>query len=212
MSSRISSILSIGSQGSSYSDRSSNGSRVPSSVHPARPSREPSPRPPSPVRNLPSPQDGQTYLSPPPSATLSPSLQGESDAPPLLRPTPMRTESPCGSRPGSRPQSRAGSRPSSSRAASRPGSPTKIHPLTPTTEHKLSKRKSWLPGRLRKEAREGMGSGHTSQAWLVTPQEKIEYDLCPLTKSQRVCGCLDCSWVTLHAESQAGTRAMERRW
>lgn len=100
-----------------------------------------------------------------------------------------------------RPESRSASRPasptnflalpptsrSSSRSASRPASPIKFlappttsHPLTPTTEPRLRRRKSWMPGKLRKESADEGTTANSPQAWIVMPKEKILYDLNPL--------------------------------
>lgn len=98
--------------------------------------------------------------------------------PPLLQPLPILPDSPNSSRhvsrnskPGSRAPSRSPSHPSS-----RPTSPTKL-----TIEsRKISKRRSWLPGKSRPESSDGGDGFQMQQAWIVTPQDKLPYDASPL--------------------------------
>jgi len=109
--------------------------------------------------------------------------------PPIfLNPLPIRPESSGGGRPvsgHSGPGSSAGSR-SGSRPPSRPASPIKSRPQTPTTEQKLSKRRSWLPGRFRAEAQDEGLDTQTTQASMITPQGKLPYDTSLLANFQKV--------------------------
>ena len=107
--------------------------------------------------------------------------------PPLLKPLPGRSESPTGSRPASRgsgPESLPGSHPPS-RPASRPASPITSRPQTPTNDQRLSKKKSWLSGKLQ-SSRGDEDMAQMPQAWIVTPQEKIPYDVNPLANFHKV--------------------------
>ena len=108
--------------------------------------------------------------------------------PPLLKPLPERSESPTGSRPvtrGSGPESFPGSR-SPSRPGSRPASPNTSRPQTPTTDQRLLKKKSWLSGKLHAGPPGGEDTAQMPQAWAVTPQQKIPYDVNPLANFDRV--------------------------
>ena len=247
MAKRLSSIFSMGSN---VSDQSSD-SRISSSIHPARPSRDQSQSPVLPLgeqRRLPgSEQHDPTKLlrksvpnlrptshlqdlheeqssgfTPPFDPTLLPRIEDDDvllNPPPLLKPMPMRAQSPAGSRDSSRPVSRGNpldsrpasrgipfdnrpaSRPPSSRSpsrppsqpASRPASPIRIRPqtptarpLTPTTEAKLAKRRSWMPAKLRKPEQDEGDHVDNPQAWMVAPHEKIPYDVSGLANFQKV--------------------------
>ena len=108
--------------------------------------------------------------------------------PPHLKPLPGRSESPTGSRPvsrGSGPESLPGSRPPS-RPASRPASPITSRPQTPTTDQRLLKKRSWLPGKSHAGSRGGEDIAQIPQAWVVTPQEKIPYDVNLLANFHKV--------------------------
>lgn len=234
---RISSIFSMGSN---VSDQSSE-SRISSSINPARPPREqsqspvyasgqrnpvnlslPDLRPTSHLQNLHNEQS--SGLTPPFDATILPRIEDDdvllNHPPPLLKPLPLRAQSPGGgslegsrpvsrgnpldSRPASRGNpfdSRSSSRPPSSRPpsrppsqpASRPASPIKFRPqtptarpLTPTTEAKLAKRRSWMPGKLRKAGQDGGDHVNSPQAWMITPNENIPYDVSGLASFHRV--------------------------
>lgn len=186
-STRISSIFSLGSTSSRRSGTSSDTSE---SLHPNKGSRDSTPAKlpqlstdvrlslstPD-LRNENSP--AQTSASPGLTPTFRQTTPIEWGAllPHLdsLKQPPQRTGSP-GSRSKSRPASIAGSR-----GGSRPASPTKpFRSLTPTHEARLSKRRSWLPGRSRPQSRD-VGGG-MPQAWVVLPgqEEKITYDVSPL--------------------------------
>ncbi len=144
------------------------------------------------------PQQYTPQQSPYLGASLSPTLEDNGallEPPQSLKPLPERPNSTPGSRPGSRPQSRAGrpvSRASNdnlaaSRGGSRPTSPAKHRPLTPTTESKLNKRRSWLPGgRSRSASQGGSEDVGVGQAWIITPQEKTHYDIHPLIGFHKV--------------------------
>ena len=108
--------------------------------------------------------------------------------PPFLKPLHGRSESPTGRRPvsiGSVPESLPGSRPSS-RPASRPASPSTSRPQTPTTDQRLLKKKSWLSGKIHAGSRGGEDIAQMPQAWVVTPHEKIPYDVNPLANFHKV--------------------------
>ena len=108
--------------------------------------------------------------------------------PPLLKPLPGRSESPTGSRPVSRasgPESLPDSR-SPSRPGSRPASPATSRPQTPTSDQGLLKKKSWLAGKLHSGSRGSEDTAQMPQAWAVTPQQKIPYDVHPLANFHKV--------------------------
>lgn len=181
---RISSLFSLGSQQPKV--------QLPPSPSPSRPS--PTSRKSSPV--------GQRLLnshSPTPiSAAHSPSLSishapdladvtknGVLLPPPLLDNSSLRTSSPTGSRPGSS----AGSAP-----GSRPGSPARhltapdslLRPLTPTTEARQAKRRSWLPGRSHGGSPGPVEAAHGLRAWVSGAGGRIPYDLSCLVNAQNV--------------------------
>ena len=166
-------------------------------------------RPTSHLQNLHNEQS--SGFTPPFDPTILPRIE-DNDVllnPPILRkPMPIRAQSPNGSSGGSRPvsrgnpfDSRSSSRPPSSRPpscppsqpATRPASPVKLRPptptarpLTPTSEAKLAKRKSWIPGKPRKAGQDGGDHGDIPQAWMVTPKEKTPYDVTALANFHRV--------------------------
>ena len=180
----------------------------------------PSLRPTSHLQNLHSEQS--SGFTPPFDPTILPRIEDDDvllNPPLLLKPLPIRAQSPNGSSEGSRPvsrgkqmdsrppsrgspfDSRSNSRPPSSRPpsrppsqpASRPASPIKLRPptptarpLTPTTEAKLAKRRIWMPGKSRKEGQDGGDHVNSPQAWVVTPREKIPYDVSGLAGFHRV--------------------------
>ena len=247
MAKRLSSIFSMGSNVSNQSS----DSRISSSIHPARPSREqsqspvlasgaqrrlpgseqhdptkfsresiPNLRPTSHLQNL--HEEQSSGYTPPFDPTLLPRIEDDDvllNPPPLLKPMPMRAQSPGGSRDSSRPVSRGNpldsrpasrgnpfdnrpaSRPPSSRSpsrppsqpASRPASPIRLRPqtptarpLTPTTEAKLAKRRSWMPGKFWKPEQDEGDHVNNPQAWMVAPHEKIPYDVSGLASFQKV--------------------------
>ena len=105
---------------------------------------------------------------------------------------PVSRGNPFDSRSSSRPPSSRPPSCPSSQPASRPASPVKLrpptptaHPLTPTSEAKLAKQKSWIPGKSRKAGQDG-DHGNIPQAWIVTPKEKIPYDVSALANFHRV--------------------------
>ena len=102
---------------------------------------------------------------------------------PILKPLPIRSESPSGIRPFS--PGSAGSRPGS-RPPSRPDSPIKSRPQTPTKEKRLSRRRSWIPGKGRTEIQEEQVT-YPSQAWVDMPDDNVPYDVNPLANLQQVC-------------------------
>ena len=108
--------------------------------------------------------------------------------PPLLKPLPGRSGSPTGSRSVSRasgPESLPGSRPPS-QPGSRPASPITSRPQTPTNDQRLLKKRSWLPGKSHAGSRGGEDMAQMPQAWVVTPQAKIPYDVNPLANFHKV--------------------------
>ena len=121
--------------------------------------------------------------------------QNEAQYPsPLIKALPERPDSLDGSRPSTRAgrsEARAGGIASHSRDASRigsrSGSPAMFRPLTPTQEGKIKKRRlSWLPGKSGEELPGGQDVAQGAQAWVITPQEKLPYDLAPLLRFQVV--------------------------
>ncbi|KAL9131332.1 MAG: hypothetical protein Q9217_000711 [Psora testacea] len=122
----------------------------------------------------PTPEDGNGMLQPVP----------------LLKPSPEGSNSPGGSRASSsigRPERHVGSYSrDGSRVASSPCSPSTFRPLTPTKEAKTKKRRSWMPGKTTLEMQNGHDIAQTAQAWVITPQEKMPYDLSPLLHFQPV--------------------------
>lgn len=248
---RISSIFSMGSNVSDQSSESRISSSIhparplrEQSQNPAYASREQSPvlgsgqrnpvnvarkslpdlRPTTNLHNLHNEQS--SGYTPPFDPTILPRIEDDDillNMPPLLKPLPLRAQSPGGSLAGSRPvsrgnpldsrpasrgnpfDSRSNSRPPSShppsrppsrplsQPASRPASPIRqrpqtptARPLTPTSEAKLAKRRSWMPGKLRKPGQEEGDHANSPQAWIVTPKEKIPYDASGLATFQRV--------------------------
>ena len=101
---------------------------------------------------------------------------------PLLKPLPAPSGSPSGSRPvssGSRTESLTGSRPPS-RPVSRPDSPNTRRPQTPINDQRLAKKRSWLPGKFYTVSQCGEQISQAQQAWIVTPQQKLPYDVSAL--------------------------------
>jgi len=98
--------------------------------------------------------------------------------PPLIDPSPLRTSSPTGSRPGSRPASPI-------RPLHPPDSPRR--PWTPTTEAGRAKRRSWLPGhRGHGESPATAEAAHGLGAWISGAGGRIPYDLSCLVNAQTV--------------------------
>ena len=117
--------------------------------------------------------------------------------PPPLKPLPGRSDSPTGSRPvsrGSGPESLPGSRPPS-QFGSRPTSPITSRPQTPTSDQRLLKKRSWLPGKSHAGSRGGEDMAQMPQAWVVTPQAKIPYDVNPLANFHRVTSSRRIQWL-----------------
>lgn len=152
---------------------------------------------------LPRIEDDDVLLNPPPLLKPLPiraplpdgSLAGsrpvsrgnQMDSRPASRGNPFDSRSssrPPSSRPPSRPPSQPASRPESPTKL-RPPTPT-VRPLTPTTEAKLAKRKSWMPGKLRRTGQDGADQANSPQAWVVTAKEKTPYDVSGLASFQRV--------------------------
>ncbi|KAL9099478.1 MAG: hypothetical protein Q9163_005029 [Psora crenata] len=151
-------------------------------------------RPASPPRIIQGVHEGRpsmhsTYLE---TLSLSPAPgEGESaflQPPPLLQPLPERPGSPAGSKTSSRagrPDSKDGNR-AGARASSRPSNPSMLRSLTPTNEPKLLKRRTWMPGRSVQVPENGHDAAQSAQAWIITPEEKIHYDLTPLLEFKPV--------------------------
>ena len=191
---RISSIFSIGSNSSAKSGTSSSTSE---SLHPDKPTRNPEKLPQLSTDihvslsapDLPDLRNGQSPAQTSASPGLTPTFPSTTPIEPgslvphfdSTKQMPRRTGSP-GSRSNSRPASRTGSR-----GGSRPTSPTKgFRPLTPTQDAKLSKRRSWLPGRSRPVSRDGAGA--VPNAWILLPgtEERKSYDTSALASLGRV--------------------------
>ena len=58
-------------------------------------------------------------------------------------------------------------------------------PTTPS-EGRLTKKRSWLPGKLHNKVESGADNVHTPQAWVVSPQGNIAYDTSRLVMAQPV--------------------------
>ena len=190
---RISSLFSIGSTSSEKSGASSNTSE---SLHPNKPSRDSSPAAlpqlSTNIRVSASNPDLRNEHTPTKSASpgrLTPTLRPTTPIERgnlLSQMDPARDSSQRSMSPGGRPNSGPASRPGS-RANSRSSSPTKFfRPLTPSQETKLSKRRSWLPGKTQPESHDG--AGELLRAWPLDPdqQESTKYDLAPLANFRRV--------------------------
>ena len=190
---RISSLFSIGS---SSSEKSGASSDITASLHPDRTSHNSSPanlpQLSTDLRvsaSIPDLRNGHTPTKSTSPGRLTPTFRPTTPIEPgnlLPQMDSMRDSSQRSTSPGSRSNSRPASRPGS-RASSRPSSPTKFfRPSTPTQETKLSKRRSWRPGKTRPESHDG--AGEMLHAWLLEPggQESNKYDLAPLANFQRV--------------------------
>ena len=139
----------------------------PGSFRGARPQSATGSRPTSPIKNFSRPS------SSPGSGPASPSKD-------FLQPLTPSSET---GRP-SRPTSTVGHI-----SISRPTSPVKhlARPATPTSEKKLSKRRSWMPSRSKQDSSEVLDGAHTSpQAWLLAPDQQRPYDASTLVTFQRV--------------------------
>ena len=109
--------------------------------------------------------------------------------PPKIRDQfPDRSSSSNSNRVGNKLRSRSASRGTSS-PVSRTSSPAPIldlpRPSTPG-EGRLTKKKSWLPGRSHNRSEGGSGIASALQAWVVSPQGNIAYDASNLMKAQPV--------------------------
>jgi len=120
----------------------------------------------------------------------SPSGDGLVPPPRIGDPFYERPSSPTSSRGGSLPRGRQEIRTSSisnSHASSPiPGSDG-TRPTTPT-EGKLSKKRSWMPGRSRNGSVSEASIGPSEEAWVVTPHGRGSYDSSYLLKAQPVSG------------------------
>lgn len=127
-------------------------------------------------KNSPAPSPSQRVLYAPEIADVT--ANGLLLPPPLIDPSPLRTSSPTGSRPGSRPASPI-------RPLHPPDSPRR--PLTPTTEAGRAKRRSWLPGhRGHGESPATAEAAHGLAAWISGAGGRIPYDLSCLVTAQTV--------------------------
>ena len=148
----------------------------------------PVPPPANPFTNtpplLPVVESGDILLAPPPPLTIQ---TQQTSSPPVSRPTSRAGR--VLSRPVSRdaPHSRdaAHSR-ENSRVASRSGSPT-MGPPALQVDSKLKKRRSWLPGSSPIDLSSPTEARPNAQAWLITPRDKIPYDLTALSSFKPVC-------------------------
>ena len=152
---------------------------------------------------LPRIEDDDILLNPPPPLKPLP-FRPQSPSSSIASSRPVSRGNQLDSRPPSRGNqfdSRSSSRPPSSRLpsrppsrpASRPASPIKLRPstpmarpLTPTTEAKLARRRSWMPGKLRKPEQDGGDQVNGPQAWMLTPKGKTPYDISGLASFHRV--------------------------
>ena len=104
-------------------------------------------------------------------------LGSRSGSPTRLKPLPEGAESPFSEKSNSRPGSRADSR-------SRPSSPSKgSRSLTPTSD---SRRRSWLPGRARRDSHEPDQETHMPRAWILGSEDNAPYNVSPLANFSQV--------------------------
>ena len=151
----------------------------PGSLRAIRPGSVAGSRPGSPPKNFsrPTSSDGSRATSPS-RQFIYPIAQASENS------RPSRPPSRVGLTPTSRPSSRTGLTPIST-----PISPVKhlSRPTTPTTEKRLSKRRSWLPGRSKHDsADEGEGAHAPPHAWELSPNQQRPYDVSPLLNFQKV--------------------------
>ena len=194
---RLSSLLSLGGSGSSLDLTEKPQSRPPS-LRPLPVSRDPSParqqqlsnapsRSSSPVHNFSRPRSPQSPTRSPTRLTsLGPAFNGvlADDGillppPRIARADPTASWSPPGSRPGSRAGSGHGS-PWLGANLSRPSSPS-------TSESKLRKRRSWMPGRSRNGSEVDLAGNNASGAWTVGVEGNVPYDVSQLVAGSKVC-------------------------
>lgn len=116
-----------------------------------------------------------------PGATDDLDLNAPLPPPPSLLAVNQDLADTAGNSPNSRPQSRGGSRPSSSGGLAPPGS----RPGTPGAP-KLSKRRSWMPGRARASSVDNRASMPSTSAWVAGLDQKVPYDLGPLLRSEPI--------------------------
>jgi len=114
------------------------------------------------------------------------SSSGDGLAPPPRLGEPFeRPSSPTNSKGGSIPRGRQQNR-TSSAPNSRASSPLQGSRPTTPTEGKLSKKRSWMPGKSRIRSGSEASIGPNQQAWVVTPHGQEPYDISYLLKAQPV--------------------------
>lgn len=194
---RLSSLLSIGGSRSTHDLTETPYSRSPS-LRPLPVSRDPSParqyqssnvpsRSSSPTHNFSRPRSPQSpSRSPDRLSSLRPAFNGVLGDGDVLLPPPRFTQadptaswSPPGSRPGSRAESAPGS-PMLGATLSRPSTPQ-------TSEAKLRKRRSWMPGRSRNGSQVELGGNNALGAWIVGAEGNVPYDVSQLVTGSKVC-------------------------
>ncbi|MCJ1247090.1 hypothetical protein MMC30_004301 [Trapelia coarctata] len=138
--------------------------------------------------------------APPPAyQPLNPyaSPSGDGLAPPPRIGEPFeRPVSPTSSKGGSIPRGRQDNR-TSSAPNSRASSPVQGSRPTTPTEGKLTKKRSWMPGRSHNRSESEASIGPSQQAWVVTPHGQEPYDISYLLKAQPVPDLWDASGNTL---------------
>ena len=99
-----------------------------------------------------------------------------------------RPSSPTSSKGGNIPRGRQDNR-TSSAPNSRASSPLQGSRPTTPTEGRLTKKRSWMPGKSHNRSGSEASVGPSQQAWVVTPQGREPYDISYLLKAQPVSDC-----------------------
>lgn len=194
---RLSSLLSLGSSGSSLDLTEKTSSQSPS-LRPLPVARDqspakqqqlsnPRPRSSSPSYNFSRPRSPQSPTrSPTRLLSLGPAFNevlGDDGVllppPKIAQADPTESWSSTGSRPGSKVGSNPGS-PSLGATLSPPSSPS-------TSDLKIRKRRSWLPGRSRNGSETDLGGNNPSGAWAVGVEGNVAYDVSQLVTGSKVC-------------------------
>lgn len=199
---RLSSLLPLGESRSTHDLTETPYSRSPS-LRPLPVSRDPSPagqhqlsnvpsRSSSPTHNFSRPRSPQSpSRSPARSSSLLPALNGVLGDDDVLLPPPrfaQATPTASWSLPGSRPGSSGGSASGSPMLGA-----TLPRPSTPqTSESKLRKRRSWMPGRSQNGSQVDLGGNNAFSAWLAGVEGNIPYDVSQLVTGSKVCSRFSC--------------------
>lgn len=175
---RISSLFSLGSKDRDSQSSSASSPVLNSAENPIDKRRQSSSKP---TRHVSTPN--AVFSSEP--RTIPDNLDMESlPPPPSLLAVNQDLANSAPSSPGSRPQSRGRdmSRPSSSAGLAIPGSTPDSRPSTPS-----SKRRSWMPGRSRASSIDKRQTPMLPAAWIAGLDQKVVYDLGPLSRGEQVC-------------------------